>query len=364
MKINYTMFGTTLTGGVRVLLEIVNCLIERGHRVTITTMGSPIDTKWFPLKAEIKYIGGTSFLERVLRFGIRKIFNVDPFYPRRYIKKLAKSIPECDINVATFCLTAFSVFRSEKGVPFYHMQHYEPLIFDNPYLSKLAKETYYLSLNKIANCTWLKRKLEEEGIPNASNIPVINPAIDHKIFHCSYKRNDIKKKKIKIVALGKTVRWKGLLDLLQAMEIVFKKRKDIELVLFGCKTIPYKNFQIPYKCVSILVNEELAQLYSSADVVVCPSWYESFPLPPLEAMACGTPVITTMYGTEDYAFDGENALVVPPKDPKAIAEAILRILEDKKLADKLRESGLKTVKQFTWDKTTDKIEKLFLSKLK
>jgi glycosyltransferase involved in cell wall biosynthesis len=99
-------------------------------------------------------------------------------------------------------------------------------------------------------------------------------------------------------------------------------------------------------------------------VLVSASWYESFPLPPLEAMACGLPVITTPYGTEDYAFDGVNAIVVPPQDPKVLAEAIIRLLDDKDLREKLSKEGLNTAKKFTWDKTTDKVEELFKNALK
>lgn len=93
-------------------------------------------------------------------------------------------------------------------------------------------------------------------------------------------------------------------------------------------------------------------------VVACPSWYESFPLPPLEGMACGAPVITTNIGTEDYAFNGENALVVPPRDPKKMAEAILELLKNEDLRERLRKAGPKKAKEFTWDRTTDTIDSI------
>jgi len=360
MKINYTMYESKLTGGTRVIFEIANKLVERGHKVTITTLGSPLDIQWFNPKFKIIYVSCGSFLEKILRNLSRRVSKAD-FYPAIFIERLAKIIPDCDINVATFCFTAFSVFRSDKGIPFYHMQHYEPLFFDNPYFCKLAKESYYLPLNKIANSIWLKNTLEEKGIEDV--IDIVNPAIDHNIFYSHLEKLHNTKKKV--VALGKIIKWKGLLNLFKAMKIVIKQRKDVELVLFGCKSLPpeYKKYQVPYKCVGTLVDKELAKLYSEADVVICSSWYESFPLPPLEAMACGAPVITTRDGTEDYALNEENALVVSPRNSQALAEAILRVLENEKLVSTLRENGFKTAKQFTWDKTTDKVEKLFLERL-
>ena len=105
-------------------------------------------------------------------------------------------------------------------------------------------------------------------------------------------------------------------------------------------------------------NDQLAELYSVADVVVIPSLYESSPLPPLEAMACGSPVVTTRFGTEDYCIDSENSLVVPPQDPDALARAIIQILSDSSLADKLSKNGLMTSKLHSWDNTAQNFEKI------
>lgn len=120
-----------------------------------------------------------------------------------------------------------------------------------------------------------------------------------------------------------------------------------------------KSIKISFRCVSTLVNKELAKLYSEVEVAVCPPRYESFLLSPLEAMAWGSPLVTTRYGTGDYCVHGENSLVVPPRKPEDIGESIFRLLEDRKLSDKLIKNGIKTAQQFTWDKTVDKVEDLF-----
>jgi glycosyltransferase involved in cell wall biosynthesis len=74
-------------------------------------------------------------------------------------------------------------------------------------------------------------------------------------------------------------------------------------------------------------------------------------------MACGVPVVTTdCGGIRDYAVDGYNALIVPPGDPKAVADAVLKILKNDKLREKLIEHGIETAKQWTWDKVVDKFE--------
>jgi glycosyltransferase involved in cell wall biosynthesis len=356
MNINYTMVGTQLNGGIRVLLEIANGLVNRGHNVTITSLGNENDHQWFPLKAEINYIK-KPFIKKLLAYSVRKSFEIET-YPYQEIMYLSKAIPDCDINVATFWYTAFSVFNSQKGIPFYHMQHYEPLFIGDNYQKKLVEQTYYLPLNKIANSIWLEEQIREKY---GYNIPIVNPAIDHSVF---YPR-DVSKEtgELRVVCFGKQIEWKGFKDALNAMKIVMENKPNVEFMVYGAHK-PSSESDVPYTFVEYPSDDELAKIYSSADVVFCPSWYESFPLPPIEAMACGAPVVTTRYGTEDYAFNEENSLVVLPQNPKLLAEAILRLLDDESLRESFRKKGQKKAKQFTWDKTVDNLETLFKNTLK
>ena len=112
MKVNYTMFDTHLTGGVRGLLEIANGLVDRGHEVTITSRGRPNDHKWFPLKANINYVPESSF-KRFIGFGLDRFLKFDVNI-NDAIKQLYEFTPDCEINVATYCFTAYYVYRSEK----------------------------------------------------------------------------------------------------------------------------------------------------------------------------------------------------------------------------------------------------------
>ncbi len=76
-------------------------------------------------------------------------------------------------------------------------------------------------------------------------------------------------------------------------------------------------------------DDKLAELYSSSDLFVFASHIEGYGLPPLEAMACGTPVVTTdCRGVRDFVVDGENAVIVPPKEPEAIASPYIKVLND------------------------------------
>ncbi|MDE2058505.1 MAG: glycosyltransferase family 4 protein [candidate division NC10 bacterium] len=96
--------------------------------------------------------------------------------------------------------------------------------------------------------------------------------------------------------------------------------------------------------------EEVRRLYSYADLFVYPSLYEGFGLPPLEAMACGTPTITSNTSSLPEVV-GEAALQVDPRDPEALADAMNAILEDETLAVMLRARGFDRIKQFSWERT-------------
>lgn len=96
--------------------------------------------------------------------------------------------------------------------------------------------------------------------------------------------------------------------------------------------------------------EDLPALYSAAWAFVWPSLFEGFGLPPLEAMACGTPVIASNVSSLPEAA-GDAALLVNPDDQEAIAEAMRRISGDTALRAALRERGLARAAEFTWGRT-------------
>jgi glycosyltransferase involved in cell wall biosynthesis len=93
--------------------------------------------------------------------------------------------------------------------------------------------------------------------------------------------------------------------------------------------------------------EEQPLWYSAADVFVYPALYEGFGMPPLEAMACGTPVITSDTSSLPEAV-GDAGLQVDPHDEAALAEAMWRAIDDAALRDRMRAAGLARARQFDW----------------
>ncbi len=102
----------------------------------------------------------------------------------------------------------------------------------------------------------------------------------------------------------------------------------------------------------------LAILYRLARVFVFPSLYEGFGLPPLEAMASGTPVITSNVSSLPEVV-GDAAMLIDPYEPDAIAGAMRRVLADDRLRDDMRERGLARVREFSWDRSVRRVREIY-----
>lgn len=106
---------------------------------------------------------------------------------------------------------------------------------------------------------------------------------------------------------------------------------------------------------------DLTDLYSAASLFVFPSLYEGFGLPVLEAMRCGTPVITTSISSLPEVA-GDAALYIDPRDPGQLAETMEAVLSDDILRKELRERGLEQSEKFCWTEAAQKTHKLITGK--
>jgi D-inositol-3-phosphate glycosyltransferase len=104
-----------------------------------------------------------------------------------------------------------------------------------------------------------------------------------------------------------------------------------------------------------LLREQVAALLRSADLVVCVPWYEPFGIAPLEAMACGVPVVASAVGgLIDSVVDGVTGRHVPPRRPDAIAVAVRELLDDPALRAALGRGGVERARvRFSWERVAD-----------
>jgi glycosyltransferase involved in cell wall biosynthesis len=171
-----------------------------------------------------------------------------------------------------------------------------------------------------------------------------------------------------------TSSWKGIEQLLQAMKLVIKNRPQATFELVGGGDA-IEHYRDRAKELGILgsvtfsgpqLGQHLVDAYARSSMIVLPSTSdaEAFSIALVEAMASGRPIIgTNIGGTPQVIENGSNGLLVAPKDPQALAEAIEKILSDKALAAHLAENGAMKAQNFSWDIQTKKYSDLFESLL-
>ena len=161
---------------------------------------------------------------------------------------------------------------------------------------------------------------------------------------------------------------KNLARLIEAFHLVRNRGLDhLKLVLIGDEISKYAALRRAvhqhqlHKYVRFLgyvPEETLAVMYRLAGVFVFPSLYEGFGLPPLEAMASGTPVVTSNVSSLPEVA-GDAALLVDPYDPAAIADGIYTVLTDSSVRQNLREKGVARARQFSWEASVRKVREIY-----
>ncbi len=195
------------------------------------------------------------------------------------------------------------------------------------------------------------------------NIKIIPNPIDPDEFSPEGERAIEPEGKNTVLFVGRLEERKGVNYLVQAIPAVLKECPDTRFVIIGDdtmyaagglrsvledlkKTLAENSCQHAVTFINRIPLADLPKYYRSADISVVPSLYDNSPYTCLEAMACGRAVIgTSAGGTKEYIEDGESGMIVPPKDPQAIAEAIIKLLKEPGYRQYLSENARKQVLQ-------------------
>lgn len=157
---------------------------------------------------------------------------------------------------------------------------------------------------------------------------------------------------------------KNVKTLIRAFEL-FKQGRGLgdpfELVLVGSpgfrffeirKFLEHSSAKSSVRYLGYLPDDESAALMNGATAFAFPSWHEGFGVPPLEAVACGAPVIASDIGAHREVL-GDAALFVDPREPENWAKAMRAVASDAALADGLRAKGFARVAEFSWERSAD-----------
>jgi glycosyltransferase involved in cell wall biosynthesis len=163
-----------------------------------------------------------------------------------------------------------------------------------------------------------------------------------------------------LLGIGGSKVSKNALGLLRIFAAVHERTTGVRLAIVGSLTDDFRRTAREMRIADRLhefrdlPEERLVDLYRASDVLIFPSWYEGFGWPPLEAMACGVPVVASRAGSLAEVL-GDGALLFEPSDTLGFANAIERLLGNSELAQRQIEAGLRRSSRYTWEHTAEQV---------
>ena len=324
LRVTYVLDRLVVAGGVLSVLNLVNELIRLGVEARVVALyEDPLIHDWRPLYTQ-------------------------PLIYRNVADLLAEC-PDSDLIFATHWNTAEWVHRLwRKGrtqAAAYLIQDYEPWFFPESATGQRerVKMTYRLIPHRIVMSNWLGARLAEDGYAS-DKIPL---GMDLGQFYPRQLVPPPSQPVILAMARPGTPR-RGFPATIAALAQIKQTRPEVEIVLFGDRFLDRQAIPFPFRNEGLVIRQErLAELYSEADIFLDGSEFQGFGRCALEAMACGAAcVLTDLGGVLDYARHEDNALLIPPGQAAAMAAAMLRLLDDTALHQRLIAQGFNTAARF------------------
>lgn len=341
MRITFLTPNLEMHGGNLVMLKYADYLCEKGHDVTIISS----DLKTLEVNPKIK-------IKLFKHFPIKYI---DFFFLQSlYYKKIELLIDECDFVIPIYTPLLIPAIHAKNKNPkikvlLFFQDSFE-MVWVGKFIRSILGSAKYGEKIDGAVCVSENNKKALKGLLR-SNLQVITNGIESDVF---FDRNLVRKNYVLFV--GRPQLPKGYPYFKEAMRELMGKYPNIEGYVVspinyrgkknkGIRHIKYKD------------RVQLSTLYSQAKIYVSASLSESFGLPPLEAMASGTPVVmTNTVGSREYAINGENCLIVPIKKSHLLYLAMERILANESLCAKLKKGGIMTASRYNWKLSLEKFE--------
>lgn len=351
-------------------------LMEHGHKVSVITRGG--------LKTESFQYNGISVTR--IPFIMAYPFHVDihGFFVNKFLKKFEQDLDLIHVHtpltpavltqlpiVTTFHTPHFADSFSTDLVDIHHFLTKTLGIFDYRIEKSLISSSSVVS----AVSEGVKLDLERFYPIKPGKIKVFGNAVSDRFLDAG-RSLSIKKDNSLILYVGRLDYGKGLLDLVESMKIVTKKIPDARLVVLGkgpmlsrlVEKVAALKIQQYVEVKGFVPRESKALLaeYLRASVFVLPSHSEGLATVCLEAMACRDAVVATdVRGNSEVVMPGKTGLLVPKKEPRALANAIEYLLENPDLRERLANNARELVEEnFTWKKVTDRILEAYLTAMR
>jgi glycosyltransferase involved in cell wall biosynthesis len=241
------------------------------------------------------------------------------------------------------------------------------------YLNKVVPRSVHRADLVLADSQSTKDDLVELLDVTPDKIKVIYPGVEKRfrsiedptLLEKTRKRYNLPPRFI--LGLGTLQPRKNFTRLIEAYSSLVTRHPSLRLVIAGGKgwlydeifaTVERLGLEEKVAFPGFVTDQDLPALYNLADLFVFPSLYEGFGLPPLEALACGTPVVTSDASSLPEVV-GEAGLMVEATDVEALAETMKRVLEDGELREGLIARGMEQARKFTWRKAASRLLNLY-----
>jgi len=333
--------GNKPIGGAKVVYEYANRLVNDGYTVNIAypTLMLPKEMSLFNVFIRVlRYF----YYIVMNKYKCSSWFSLDDKINEKWVWTLSeKCIPKSDVVIATSWRTAvyLNEYKNTKS-KFYLIQGYEN--WDN-YDEKRLIETWKYPIVKIVIAPWL----QEIGKKLGEETNLVENGFNFDYFKLSNKIET--RNPNNLCMLYHKNENKGISDGFAAIEIARQKYPQITLNLFGVPSKP-KNLPDWVNYYQKPNREEFNNLYNQSAIYVAPSHTEGLCLTVGEAMQCGCAVACTDIGGYTVLCCNEkNALVSPVKNPSALANNIIRLIEDQSLKNAIAKNGNENIRRFTWE---------------
>ncbi|MBE6304060.1 MAG: glycosyltransferase family 4 protein [Bacteroidales bacterium] len=341
-------------GGYKVVYEYANRLVGDGYIVNIvypTYLHFDSDTCFFRFlrisKAFVKYI----YYILTKKYICNKWFDLNKCVNEFLVPSLSeKWCPKSDVCVATSARTAIYMNRYKESVSkIYLIQGYEAW---NGITDEQLIDTYKYQFKKIVISKWLydivsKYDPDCQLIPNGFDFDFFKKTVE-----CE------KRDRYTLAMMYHVQELKGCDDGFMALDIVKKRCPQLKVSLFSVYPEPdnlpdwITYYRQPDK-------DTFNKIYNSTAIFVGTSWSEGWGLTIGEAMMCGCAVACTdNAGYREMAIDNNTALLSPIKNPAALAENIIRLIEDDALRIRIAEQGYEYIQRFKWDDSYCKLKSI------
>lgn len=356
MKITFLSPPLNMSGGIKVIAIYADYLAKKGHDVLVVSLPCELPNYRERVKSFFK---GSFFYSRIQKSHFDntaiKQHMIDFHRPI-----LSEDLPDADVIIATWWETAewLAKINACKGKKNYLVQGHE--VFD--YIPKnRAIKTYQSKMHKIVVSKWLKDILQQEyGI---NEVDVVSNGVEKNYFYF-VERNKCDNPTLGFLVSDSST--KGIDIAIKVVEEVKKTYPKLKVLTFGISKLDMpalRGLGIDFQLLPSQL--KIREIYTNCDVWLASSRSEGFNLTAIEAMSCGTPIVSTKTGwPAEAVISYDNGILADIDDCEALTEGVNWFLGQTNESWKvLSRNAAETTDGYTWDKSCYQFEQILLNQV-